>query len=66
MHDDGPEKSFWAPVLQKYHVEEFISQGAFGHVFKATCLTTKKTVAIKMIANFKHHEYHCVQILREI
>lgn len=56
----------WAPVLTNYRIEEFISQGAFGSVFRAVNLKNQQTVAIKMISNFANHEYHCVQILREI
>ena len=60
------ENAMWAPILHYYQLDEFISQGAYGTVFKATCLKNKRTVAIKMIGNFRNHEYHCVQILREI
>lgn len=63
---EADDSSLWAPVLKNYRVDEFISQGAFGSVFKATCLRKRQTVAIKMIGNFGEHEYHSLQILREI
>jgi len=53
-------------VLSSYKLDEFVSQGAYGAVYKATCIKNNRTVAIKMIGNFRDHEYHCVQVLREI
>lgn len=35
------EQSIWAPVFTNYRIEEFISQGAYGSVFRATCLKNK-------------------------
>lgn len=46
--------------MEKYAVSKLIGEGSFGRVFKATNISTKETVALKVVgkvrvyANSKH------------
>ena len=59
----GPE---WLQVLDFYEIDDEISEGSFGKVYKCKSKKTGLKVAIKHITNFVDNKYECLKVFREI
>lgn len=51
--------------LKEYHVESELAQGAYAKVYKARCLRTSRSVAIKVINTSEHSPSSLKYILNE-
>ena len=58
--------SSWKEVHYQYSVTEKIGAGSYGEVYKATCLLSGQTVAIKHMKGFGKYDYDCVKLVREV
>jgi serine/threonine protein kinase len=59
-------KKIWINVMKDYELIQHLGQGSFGQVVEGRCRISKRSVAIKLIADFSQYEYDCVKVIREI
>ena len=58
--------TLWAPVEQKYEIEEIMGEGGFGQVAQAKNKATGEIVAIKMIKDVLASTAKAIKIIGEI
>lgn len=56
----------WNEILVYYQIKNKVGEGSFGDVYRAKCVLTSQTVAIKHIKGFSKNDYDFVKLIREI